>query len=182
MSDKKLSEKQLDSQLIYDGKVIRLHVDTVELPNGDTTRREIVRHPGAVAIVPIDPNGNVVLVRQFRYAAGRPLLEIPAGTLEAGELPDMCAIRELQEEVGYKPGKLQKIGGIFVAPGYTSEFIHLYLATDLTPSRLDADEDEFLEVEHVSLHLVLQRIRLGEIADGKTISGILLAQEYLRHA
>ncbi len=179
-SDAQFREKQLDSQLVHDGKVVHLYVDTVELPNGQTTRREIVRHSGAVAIVPVDPEGLIVMVRQFRYAAGRMLLEIPAGTLEIGELPDLCVTRELQEETGFKPGKIQKIGGIFVAPGYTTEFIHLYLATDLTPSQLEADDDEFLEVVHLPLADVLQRIKHGEIADAKTISGILLAQEWLR--
>lgn len=176
----RLTERQLHSQLIYDGKVVHLYVDTVMLPNDSTTRREIVRHGGAVAIVPIDAEGRAVLVRQYRYAAGRVLLEIPAGTLEAGESPDVCAVRELQEETGYRPGKLQKIGGVFVAPGYTTEYIHLYLATELVPSRLDADDDEFLEVLHLPIADVLTRIKHGEIADAKTISAILLAQEYLK--
>jgi NTP pyrophosphohydrolases including oxidative damage repair enzymes len=175
-----LTEEQLHSQLIYDGKVVHLYLDTVKLPDGSTTRREIVRHSGAVAILPLDSDGRIVLVRQYRYAAGRTLLEIPAGTLEIGESPDVCAVRELQEEIGYRPGRLQKIGGIFVAPGYTTEYIHLYLATDLVPSRLDADDDEFFEVLHLPLSEVLARIKRGEIADAKTISAILLAQEHLK--
>lgn len=176
----RLTEEQLHSQLIYDGKVVHLYLDTVKLPNGNTTRREIVRHSGAVAIVPLDAERRIILVRQFRYAAGRVLLEVPAGTLEVGESPDVCAVRELQEEIGYRPNKLQKIGGVFVAPGYTTEFIHLYLASDLVPSRLDADDDELLEIVRLPLGEVLARIRHGEIADAKTISAIFLAQEHLK--
>jgi ADP-ribose pyrophosphatase len=171
-----LSERLIGSDLIHDGKVVHLYVDTVQLPNGSLTRRETVRHSGAVAIVPLDRDGKVILVRQYRHATGRALLEIPAGTLDKGEDPDQCAIRELQEETGYKPGKLHKIGGIFVAPGYSTEFIHLYLATDLTASRLAMDEDEFIEVQHVPLPDVLNRIQSGEIPDAKTICALFLAQ------
>jgi ADP-ribose pyrophosphatase len=106
-------------------------------------------------------------------------LEIPAGTRHPDEPPEVCAVRELQEEVGYKPGELQKIGGIYTAPGYTSEFIHLYLATDLIPSRLDADEDEFLQVVRLPMAEVLALIQSGAIADGKTISAVLLVKEIL---
>ena len=174
-----LSEKVIGSDLIHDGKIVHLYVDTLQLPNGNTTRRETVRHSGAVAIVPLDGDGSVVLVRQYRHAAGRALLEIPAGTLNQGEDPDQCAIRELQEETGYKPGKLQKIGGIFVAPGYSTEFIHLYLATDLTVSRLAMDVDEFIEVQHVPLPDVLNRIRSGDIPDAKTICAVFLVKDLI---
>ena len=175
----KLTEKLLNSEMLYDGRIVHLYVDTVQLPNGKTARREIVRHGGAVAIVPIDRDGKVILVRQYRHAAGRILLEIPAGTLGKGEDPDLCAAREMQEETGYKPGHLEKIGGIFVAPGYTTEFIHLYLATDLTESRLKMDDDEFIEVEHLPLEEVVRQIRAGEIVDGKTVSAVLLAKDIL---
>jgi ADP-ribose pyrophosphatase len=175
----RLTEKLLDSELIYDGRIVHLYTDTVQLPNGQTARREVVRHGGAVAIVPIDGEGNVILVRQYRHAAGRILLEIPAGTLNKGEDPDLCAAREMQEETGYKPGKLQKIGGIFVAPGYTSEYIHLYLATDLSASRLTMDDDEFIEAEALPIEEVVRRIRTGEIVDAKTISAVLLSRDIL---
>src|SRR5262245_23822073 len=112
MSADKLTERLIGSELIYDGRIVHLYVDSVELPDGKTARREIVRHGGAVAIVPIDRDGRVILVRQYRHAAGRIMLEIPAGTLGKNEDPDLCAARELQEETGYKPGKLRKIGGI----------------------------------------------------------------------
>lgn len=175
MSDS-LSEKKIASDLIYDGRVVHLYLDTVQLPNGNSAKREIVRHPGAVAIVPLDADGNVILVTQYRHAAGRLLLEIPAGTLNPGEDPDVCAVRELQEEIGYKPGKLQKLGGIFLAPGYSTEYIHLYLATDLIESRLHMDEDEFIEVSRLPVSEVQRRIQSGDIADAKTISAMMMVQ------
>jgi ADP-ribose pyrophosphatase len=118
------------------------------------------------------------MVRQFRIAAGKVMTEIPAGTLERHEPPEDCAIRELQEETGFKPGKLESLGGFFVAPGYTTEYIHLYLATDLTESRLPGDADEFIQVLHVNFAEALAMIDKGEIADGKTIIGLLT---YARH-
>lgn len=169
-----LSEKKLTSDLIYDGRVVHLYLDTVQLPNGQNAKREIVRHPGAVAIVPLDAEGKVILVTQYRHAAGRVLLEIPAGTLNPGEDPDLCAVRELQEEIGYKPGKLQRLGGIYLAPGYSTEYIHLYLATDLVESRLHMDADEFIEVSRLTVADVRQRIQSGEIADAKTISAMMM--------
>jgi ADP-ribose pyrophosphatase len=179
MSEDKFTEKTLSSQTIYQGRIIHLHVDEVELPDGKASKREIVTHPGAVAVVPLDADGNVLLVRQYRHAAQRVLLEIPAGTLKANENPDDCVRRELQEETGYKPSKLEKLGGIFVAPGYTTEYIHLYLATGLIESRLDMDEDEFIEVERVSLDQAVELIRSGEIADGKSVSALLMVKDRL---
>ena len=175
-----LTENTLDSELIYDGRVVHLYMETVRLPNGHESKREVIKHIGAVAIVAFDPDGNVLLVRQYRQATRRILLEIPAGTLNPGEAPLDCAIRELQEETGYKPGKIEALGGIFTAPGYTSEFIHLFLATDLTESRLELDADEFIEVLHMSMAEALTLITDGKIADGKSISGLLLAEKARR--
>jgi ADP-ribose pyrophosphatase len=175
-----LIEKKIDSESIYSGRVVKLFVDTVELPNGATSKRELVRHPGAVAIVPVDAEGRLVLVEQYRYATGKVLLEIPAGTLEPNEDPDVCANRELQEETGYKPGKLQKLGAIYLAPGYSTELIHLYLATDLSESRLAGDEDEFIDILHLSLADVLDKITNNTIQDAKTISAVMLAREHLK--
>jgi ADP-ribose pyrophosphatase len=171
-----LTENTLSSELLYDGRVVHLYIETVRLPNGNIAKREVIKHNGAVAIVAFDTDGNVLLVRQYRQPTRRVLLEIPAGTLEPGEAPFDCAVRELQEETGYKPGKLESLGGIYTAPGYTSEFIHLFLATDLTESRLAQDADEFIELLHVPLAEALKLIASGDIADGKSISGILLAQ------
>ncbi len=175
----KLTEMRIGSEMIYSGRVVHLDLDTVLLPNGKTAMREVVRHSGAVAIVPIDTDQNIIMVRQYRHPIGRILLEIPAGTLHEGEAPELCAVRELQEEIGYKPGHLEKIGAVYLAPGYSSEFIHLYIATDLQESHLEMDEDEFIEVERVSMADALTRIQKGEIADAKTISAVLLVKDRL---
>lgn len=168
-----MEETTLHTEQIYSGRIIKLSLLDVRLPDGNTARRELITHPGAVAIVALDEAGNVLLVRQFRTAANRILLEIPAGTLNPGEDPLVCAERELQEETGYFPGSLQPLGGIFAAPGYTTEFIHLFYATNLSDSRLAMDEDEFIEVERVPLAAALEMIETGEIADGKSVSGLL---------
>src|SRR5262249_22746058 len=160
-----LTEKPISSELIYDGRIVHLYVDTVQLPNGKTAKREVIRHIGAVALVPFDADGNIIMVRQYRHPLGRILLEIPAGILNPNEDPDVCAARELQEETGYKPGKLDRLGGIYLAPGYSSEYIHLYVATQLIESRLDMDEDEFLELVRLPMTEALNRIGTGEIAD-----------------
>lgn len=168
-----MDETTLKSQRIYEGRVIKLDLLDVRLPDGKEGRRELVVHPGAVAIVALDGAWNVLLVRQFRSAAQRVLWEIPAGTLNPGEEPLACAVRELQEETGYFPGKLEPIGGIYPAPGYTTEFIHLFIATELSESRLEHDEDEFIEVERRSIAEALDMIESGVIADGKSVAGIM---------
>ena len=168
-----MDETILKTEKIYSGRVINVAVHEVRLPDGSQAKREIVQHPGAVAIIALLPRRKLLLVRQFRIAAGRVLSEIPAGTLRPNEPPEACAIRELQEETGYRPGKLEALGGFFVAPGYTSEYIHLFLATELTESRLDGDADEFIEVQQVSLREGLAMIERGEIVDGKTVTGLL---------
>jgi ADP-ribose pyrophosphatase len=178
MSD--IEEKILSSEPIYDGKLVKLYRETVQLPNGNRAEREIVRHPGAVAMVPILPTGEVLLVRQYRTAAQRVLLEIPAGTLEPGEDPRIAAARELQEETGYKPGKLVRLGAEFTAPGYTTEIIYLFVATELESARLDADDDEFIEVVRLPFEEALRQVIAGEIPDGKTQVALLLTAEMLR--
>lgn len=174
-----MREKITHTEAIYSGRVVTLVVHDVELPDGKPSKRELVQHPGAVAVVALDAEQNVLLVRQYRIAADQIMLEIPAGTLEAGEDPQVCAIRELQEETGFLPGTIEKIGGIYVAPGYTTEYIHLYLAKDLSASKLDQDEDEFLELNRVPLAAALRMIEAGEIIDGKSISALLLVARRL---
>lgn len=168
-----MNEEILSSERLYDGRVIKLDRLDVRLINGQTAMRELVQHPGAVAIVPLDADDHVLLVRQYRIAARRVLLEVPAGTLKPNEDPRDCAIRELQEETGRRAERFEPLGGIFVAPGYTTEFIHLFLATGLVESRLPADDDEFIEVERVSLGRALDLIDQGEIIDGKSIVSLL---------
>jgi ADP-ribose pyrophosphatase len=174
--DTSLRETITGSELVYDGRIVHLYKETVELPDGKTAVREIIHHVGAVAVIPIAPDGKIVLVRQYRLAARRVMLELPAGTLNPGEAPETCAIRECQEEVGYKPGNLEAIGGVFVAPGYSTEYIHFFVATDLTRSVLDADADEFLKVEHLSEAQVLDAVIQRVIVDAKTISAFMMWQ------
>ncbi len=173
-----MQETITHEERVYDGRVVHLAVLDVTLPNGASAKRELVRHPGAVAIVPLIGE-DVLLVRQFRIAAGRVMLEIPAGTLNPGEDPLVCAERELQEETGYKPGAIEHLGGIFVAPGYTTEFIHLYLARDLSESRLDMDDDEFIELVRMPLREALDMLTTGEIIDGKSTAALLMVARRL---
>lgn len=146
-----LSQKTVSSTTLHKGRIISLRSDQVRLQNGLTVERLVVDHPGAVAVVPVLPDGRIVLVRQWRYAVGGPLLELPAGGLEPGEDPAEAAERELQEEIGYKPGRLEKLATFYTAPGFTNELMHLYLADGLTPSRLPGDEDEDIEVVTLTL-------------------------------
>lgn len=158
---------------VYSGRIIRLDVHDVRLPDGSESIREVVQHRGAVAVVPLLDNRDVVLIRQFRIGANAILHEIPAGLLEVGEPPETCATRELQEEIGYRPVELESLGGFYVAPGYTTEYIHLYLATQLVESHLWGDDDEFLEIVRIPFADALRMIETGDIVDGKTITGLL---------
>ena len=169
---------QLDSRRIYTGRVVRLDVDTVRFPDGSTGQLELIRHPGAAAIVPCasDPPGadpTILLIRQFRYATGGQLWEIPAGTLDPGEDPEACARRELMEETGVTAARLELLTSIWTTPGFTTEVIHLYLATGLTTGEPSRERDEFIEVVPQPLSRVLALIRDGEIRDAKTVVAIL---------
>jgi ADP-ribose pyrophosphatase len=168
-----MAETSIDQTEIYRGRVIRLDVHTVQLDNGNRSMREIVTHPGAVAIVAVDEQQRVLLVRQFRFAAGRELLEIPAGTLEPGEDPMDCAARELREETGFRPLGLTSLGGIYVAPGYTTEFIHLYLCQAMKYDPLNMDDDESIELVRVPLKEVSSLILSGQIIDAKSVTALL---------
>jgi ADP-ribose pyrophosphatase len=157
---------------IYSGKVVTLNIDTVTLPNGVTIDLEIVRHPGAAAVVPLKEDGTVVLIKQFRHAAGGFIYEIPAGKLHPGEDPKHCAARELEEEIGYQARKLDLLSSIFTAPGFTDEVIHIYKATELTKGRQNLDRDEVLEIVEVTLQEAIDMIRVGRIRDAKTMVGL----------
>lgn len=157
---------------IYTGKVVTLNVDTVQLPNGVTIDLETIRHPGAAAVVPVKDDGTVVLIRQFRHAAGGFIYEIPAGKLDPGEDPLNCASRELEEEVGYRASRFELLSSIFTAPGFADEVIHVYKATGLTKGRQQLDRDEVLEVIEMPLNQAIARIQDGTIRDGKTIVGL----------
>jgi len=172
-------ERRTESSRIYDGRILNLRVDKVQLPDGKTTVREVVEHRGAAAIVPILDGDRVVLVRQFRYAVGSDLLEIPAGTLEADENPKACAERELQEETGYVSGEIVKIAECYVAPGYSSEKIHFYLARKLSRTEMKTEEDERIHVEVVPIAEAVRKVRSLEVQDAKTICGLYRALELL---
>jgi len=170
---------QLESRRAYTGRVVRLDVDTVRFPDGSTGELEIIRHPGAAAIVPcasdphVDPDPTILLIRQYRYAAGGLLWEIPAGTLDPGEDPEVCARRELLEEAGVTAGRLERMTSIWTTPGFTDEVIHLYVASGLTAGTPSRERDEFIEVVPQPLSQVLARIRDGEVRDAKTVVAIL---------
>ena len=157
---------------IYTGKVITLNVDTVQLPNGITVDLETIRHPGAAAVVPVKDDGTVVMIRQFRHAAGGFIYEIPAGKLAPGEDPLHCAARELEEEVGYRASTFELLSSIFTAPGFADEVIHVYKATGLTKGRQHLDRDEVLDVVEMPLSEAITKIEDGTIRDGKTIVGL----------
>jgi len=175
-----LTEKTLESKRVFEGRLVNLRVDTVELPNGRTTTREVVEHKGAVAIVPMLDHEKIVLVRQFRQPAGAVLLEIPAGTLDKGEDPADCARRELVEEIGYFPEKLTEMFHSYLAPGYSTEMLHTFLAEDLRKARENRDLDEFIEIVPVNLRDAVEMINTGEIMDAKSICGILLASRLFK--
>ena len=168
-------EKLLDTSLIYSGRVVRLRVDTVLLANGGTAKREVIEHPGAVAIVAFDERGDVLLVRQYRRAADRYLLEIPAGTLKPGEDLALCAHRELIEETSERASRLDPLVGFFSAPGFCSEYLHVFVATGLSPESGVPDDDEDIEVVRLPLEECLKRVRSGEICDAKSVAGLLAA-------
>jgi ADP-ribose pyrophosphatase len=163
---------------IYTGKVVTLNIDTVTLPNGATIDLETIRHPGAAAVVPVKDDGTVVLIRQFRHAAGGFIYEIPAGKLQPGEDPLHCASRELEEEVGYRAASFELLTSIFTAPGFADEVIHVYKATGLTTGRQQLDADEVLDIIEMPLAEAVNKIEDGTIRDAKTIVG--LQAVYLR--
>lgn len=166
-------ERTISSKSIYEGRVVKLRVDTVELPGDRTSTREIVEHRGAVVIAALDGEGNVLLVRQYRKPVEQELLELPAGTLDPGEEPEACAWRELQEETGFRAEKLEKLGGFYSAPGFCTEYLHLFLATGLQPSPMAADDDEDIRVVPTPLVQVPGLIFSEEIRDAKSIAGLL---------
>ena len=174
-----LAELTIGTKRIYEGNIINVRVDTVRMPSGRDATREIVEHSHAVCIVPIDNDGNVVLVRQYRKPAEDALLEVPAGGVEDGEISEEAVLRELQGEIGYTADHLEHLSSFLVAPGWATEYMHAYLATGLRESRLDGDEDENIEVVRLRFDEAISMLKSGEINDGKTIAALLLAQPLL---
>lgn len=173
-----MAEKMVSSTQAFSGRLVAVRVDEVELEDGRHTRREVVEHPGAVAIVPVLDGGDIVLVRQFRYAVGRALLELPAGTREPSEPAERTAARELREETGYEAGRWELLTHFFVSPGWCDEELFVYRARDLTTLESALEEDEQVEVVTVRPNEILGLMRDGEIADAKTLTGLLLHLQY----
>ena len=175
-----LNEKTLTSRLVYDGGLLKVYYDTVELVNGRTSWREVIRHPGAVVMVPVDDEGNVYLERQFRYPYDRVIIEVPAGKLEWGEDPDDACRRELKEEIGAEASRWDSAGEMLPTPGYCDELQHVYLARGLTFGDRHLDEDEFLEVFRVPFEEALDMAADGRIQDCKTIAALYRAERIMR--
>ncbi len=168
------SEPTVNSETVFEGKILNLRVDTVRMPDGRLATREIAEHSDSVCAVPIDGQGNVLLVRQYRKPLESDLLEVVAGGIEPGEEPHDAALRELQEEIGFTSGNLRLLSGFWLAPGWCTEYMHAFLATQLTPANLAADDDENITVVRVPLDRVLGLIESGEIQDAKSIASLLL--------
>ena len=175
----KLKETPKSSEKIFSGRLIDLYFDHIELPNGKSSTREWIKHPGAVCIVPILPDGNLCLIRQYRYGPRAEFIEIPAGKLDVGEDPLVCAKRELEEEIGYIAGKLTFLTNIHPAIGFSNEKMWVYLAEDLILSKQNLDQDEFLELYPIPVKKAIDLIYEGKITDVKTVIGILWLDKFL---
>ncbi len=178
MSD--LKETKLSSEVIFQGRLLDVRKDVVKLPNGKTSTREWIKHPGAVCIIPILPDGSLALIRQFRYPVQKEMIELPAGKLDLGEKPEICASRELEEEIGYRPEKLTFLTQIHPAIGFADEVMWLYLGEELTESKIKCDEDEFIELMPTSIQDASQMVWDGKITDVKTVIGILWAERLFK--
>jgi len=169
----------LKSEVLMKGRAFSIRRDHLKTPDGRETKFEIIEHGGSVVIIPVDENGNVLLVRQYRHATGGDLLELPAGTLDDAEDPEVCAAREIREETGKAAEKLTKLGEFYLAPGYSTEFMIVYLATGLSEDPLDADDDEFLSVESIPITEALKMAESGEIPDAKSLAALFMAKSSL---
>ena len=174
-----MQERKLSSEMKFDGKLIKVTYDVAEV-NGKEAWREVVHHPGASAVVAIDEENRIIMEKQFRYALNDYLLEIPAGKLDAGEDPLVCAKRELEEETGIIASEWISLGTIATSPGFCNEVIHLYVAKGLSKGEIHGDEDEYVEVERYTFDELLQRIKDEKIKDSKSLSALLLAMPYLK--
>lgn len=173
-------EKTLSSEEKYNGIIVRVRLDDVELHTGKLTKREVVEHPGGVSVIPVDEEGNAYMVRQFRYPFGHMVLEIPAGKREKGEEPLLCGKRELEEETGFHADEFVDLGCCYTSPGISTEVLYLYLARGLHPGKSHPDDGEYLNVEKIPLKTLVDMVMKNEIPDAKTVIAILKADQYLR--
>jgi ADP-ribose pyrophosphatase len=167
-------EKTIESEMIYEGAILNLRRDVVSVKDGGTSKREIIEHFGGSVILAVTPEGKIPMVRQYRKAAEKVMLELPAGKLEENEDPEKAAIRELREETGYRAGKIERIASFYPTVGYSTEILHIYLATELTPGETDFDDNEAIDIELYAPETLYNMIDKGEIDDGKTLIGLLM--------
>ena len=169
----------LKSEILMKGRAFAIRRDTLKTPDGRETKYNIIGHGGSIVIIPVDENGNILFVRQYRHATGGDLLELPAGTLDDAEDPEVCAAREIREETGMAAERLTKLGEFYLVPGYSTEFMVVYLATGLNTNPLDADDDEFLSVEALPVAEAIKMAERGEIPDAKSLAALFLARSSL---
>lgn len=175
-----MSFELIRSEILLQGRVFCIRRDHLRTPDGRETKFEIIEHGGSVILVPVDEDGNVLFVRQYRHAAGQDLLELPAGTRDGDEPFEECAAREIREETGMEAGKLEKMGEFYLAPGYSTEFMAVYLATNLKHNPLEADDDEFLQLEKIPVKEAIEKAERGEVPDAKSLAALLLARPHLK--
>ena len=175
-------EETLSSRTVYEGRAVKLRIDTVRMPNGRETTREIVEHSNCVAIIAVDDADNVLLVEQFRKPVEKVLLEIPAGGIDPGESAEDCVRREMREETGFLPQKVERLGGFYSSPGFCTEYLYLYLATDLVPSPLQAEDSQSISLVRAPLDQIRGLIASGAICDAKSIAGLLAFLDYRKSA
>jgi ADP-ribose pyrophosphatase len=171
-------EKTISTRSVFQGRAFNIRIDTVINASGEKTTREIVEHTECVAVVPVDAGGDILLVRQYRKAVEKELLEIPAGGIDPGEDPPAAVKRELQEEIGFLPGRVERMNGFYSSPGFCTEYLYLYLATDLKPSRLVAEDTAGIKTVRIKPRQIRKLISSGEICDSKSIAGLLYFLEY----
>jgi len=169
----------IKSKPVFQGRAFKIRRDSLKMPDGRQTKLDIVEHNGSVVIIPMDEKGNLLFVRQYRHAAGMDLLELPAGTRESDEPHEACAAREIREETGMEAGKLERIGSFYLAPGYSTEFMVVFLATGLIHNPLNPDEDEFLQLEKIPIKKAIEMAERGEIPDAKSLAALFLAKPQL---
>jgi len=174
-----MSFETLRQETIYHGHAFNVRRDDVRMPNQRIAHLDIIEHVGAVTILPMDDQGRILFVRQYRHAAGRELLELPAGTLDPDEAAETCALREIREETGFAAGKIEKIGEFFLAPGYSTEYMVVFLATNLKHDPLPGDQDEFISLEPIAIKQAYHMALNGQLVDGKSLAALLLARPYL---
>lgn len=171
--------KTIATQEIFQGRVFSVRQEQVQMPNGNLARLDIIDHPPSVLMIPVDENNDIWFIHQYRHPAGEELLELPAGVMEPGESPESCALREIREEIGMSAKIIEKIGGFFMAPGYTTEFLHVFLTRQLQSDPLPGDVDEFIRVERIPVAEAFMKVERGEIRDSKTLAALLLAKSRL---